>query len=183
MKLKTLLKSINESNSTYDYGCAMLYFSVPDVFKIQDAINPQHVYTADDNGGYGLENEPHCTLLYGLHNDVSLDDVKGILGNFGYGECKGYNPSLFENEKFDVLKFDIGGPSLHETNKELSKLPHTTSYPDYHPHLTIAYLKPGYGKKYVAMLKNAKAELRCVPEYAVYSEPNGTKTKIQITIQ
>lgn len=183
MKLKTLLNTIKESTGTYDYGCAMLYFSLPEVFKIQNAINPEHLYVEDSNGGYGLEDEPHTTFLYGLHNSVSVDDVKGILGNFGYGECKAFNPSLFENEKFDVLKFDVNGPSLHETNAELSKLPHTTSYPDYHPHLTIAYLKPGYGKKYVDMLKKTKTELKCVPEYAVYSEPNGTKTKIQITIQ
>ena len=183
MKLKTLLNTIKESTGTYDYGCAMLYFSLPEVFKIQDAINPEHLYVEDSNGGYGLEDEPHTTFLYGLHDSVSVDDVKGILGNFGYGECKAFNPSLFENEKFDVLKFDVNGPSLHETNAELSKLPHTTSYPDYHPHLTIAYLKPGYGKKYADMLKKVKTELKCVPQYAVYSEPNGTKTKIQITIQ
>ena len=184
MKLKQLLKPIlEETKPVYEYGCAMLYFNFPEIDKIQNAINPTHLYIEDTNGGYGFEDEPHTTFLYGLHNNVSVDDVKGILSQFIYGECKAFNPSLFENEKFDVLKFDVNGPNLHETNTELSKLPHTTSYPEYHPHLTIAYLKPGMGKQYIETLNKNKAnEFRLVPQYAIYSEPNGTKTKINIRI-
>ena len=47
--------------------------------------------------------------------------------------------------------------------------------------MTVAYLKPGLGKKYVSLFKNKGAsEFEVSPKYAVYSEPNGTKTKIKI---
>lgn len=184
MKLKKLLKPIlEEKKPVYEYGCVMLYFDFPNVFKIQDAINPNHLYEEDSNGGYGFEDEPHTTLLYGLHKEVTLEDVKKVLEGFTYTTCKVDNPSLFENEKFDVLKFDVSGDNLHESNAELSKFPHTTSFPDYHPHLTIAYLKPGMGEKYVNMLKKAEVSgYELVPKYAVFSEPDGTKTQINIRI-
>jgi hypothetical protein len=54
-----------------------------------------------------------------------------------------YSLPEFENELYDVLKFDVKREkSLFDCNKDLMKFPHTTDYPDYHPHLTISYLKP-----------------------------------------
>ena len=186
IKLKNLLKE--EKEPVYEYGCAMLYFEPnQQVVDFQKTIRPEDIYTEDKNGGYGLETEPHCTLLYGLHNEVKVSEVSNILNNIQFGECKIYNPSLFENEKFDVLKFDVGYPTrggsfLHKANKQLTQLPHTTSYPDYHPHMTVAYLKPGMGKKYVESLGGVPAFIY-KPTHLVYSQPDGTKTEIGIRKQ
>jgi len=183
IKLKDL---ITEAKSGYDYGCVMLYFTPnEEVVQFQNEIVPSDLYTADDNGGYGLETEAHCTLLYGLHEEVELDTIKEILDKIKFGECMVHNPSLFENEKFDVLKFDVGYPTkggafLHKANTELVKLPNTQTYPDYHPHMTVAYLKPGMGKKYVDMLNGNVSSFKIVPTHAVYSQPDGTKTEISI---
>lgn len=177
---------ISEAKSSYDYGCVMLYFTPnEDVVDFQNDITTSDLYTADDNGGYGLETEAHCTLLYGLHEEVELNTIEEVLSKIKFGECIVQNPSLFENEKFDVLKFDVGYSSksdsfLHKANNELSKLPHTTDYPDYHPHMTVAYLKSGMGKKYVDILNSNVSSFRIIPTHAVYSQPNGTKTNIKI---
>lgn len=186
IKLIDLLK---EAKDKYEYGCAMLYFSFPgQVIKIQDTIDPDDLYIADDNGGYGLETEPHCTLLYGLHDGVTLDEVKNIINKYTFSDLKATGPSLFENEKFDVLKYDIGYPTrggafLHKCNNELTTLPNTQTFPDYHPHATIAYLKPGLGKKYVKLFKDKGAsEFIAKPTHAIYSEPDGTKSKIKIEV-
>jgi hypothetical protein len=40
-------------------------------------------------------------------------------------------------------------PELEALNKELSKLPNQNTFPDYKPHLTLAYLKKGEAAKYV----------------------------------
>ena len=95
-----------------------------------------------------------------------------------YFDCLINNASLFENEKYDVLKFDVSGNGLKETNKELQKYPFTSDYPEYHPHLTIGYLHPGKGKKYTKLLQNR--EYKLIPKYAVYSKPDGSKTKMTI---
>ena len=174
-------KLIKENpTSTYEYGCAMVYFDFPEINKIHDAINPDHIYEEDGDKTFGLEDEPHTTLLFGLHPDeVSVDQIKETIEDITFSACKIHNASLFENE-CDILKFDVSGGGLREANSKLSTLPHTTSYPDYHPHLTIGYVKKGLGKKYVKMLKGHEYQL--MPQYVVYSEPDGTKTKINIRI-
>ena len=178
-----LVKLIQEKKTdAYEYGCVMLYFDFPLINKIHDAIDPDDLYEEEGDRTYGLEDEPHCTLLFGLH-PVALMDIKKVLARHKFGPCKVYNASLFQNEKYDVLKFDVGYASkgdnfLHKCNEDLKKFPYTNSFPNYHPHLTIGYLKPGFGKKYAERLKGFESEL--APQYAVYSKPPNTKHKIAI---
>jgi 2'-5' RNA ligase len=179
IKLIDLLKET--TGQKFEYGCTMLYFTFPEINKIHDAIDPDHIYTEEGDRSFGLEDEPHTTLLFGSHSEVTTEDIKKVLDNYIYSPCKIYNASLFENPKYDVLKFDVKGDSLHETNEDLKQYPYTSDFPNYHPHLTIGYLKPGTGKKYTKMLKGIEFEL--IPNYAVYSKPNGEKDKIEIKIK
>ena len=176
ISLINLLKE--NSQSTYDYSCAMIYFNFPDMGKLHNQIQPEDIYTEEGDKTFGLEDEPHTTLLYGLHKEVTLDDVKEVLDKYQFGPCRIYNASLFENEKYDVLKFDVKAEILHDVNKDLKQLPFTSNFPDYHPHMTIGYLKPGTGKKYVKIFKAIEYELQ--PQYGVYSQGNGQKDKIKI---
>lgn len=178
-RMKNLM-NLNENKQVYDYGCAMLYFSDHDLKPIYSQIEPEDLYVEGD--GFGLETEPHCTLLYGLHGDVTVKQVEDVLDKYTYHTCKAHNLSLFENEKYDVLKYDIKGDNLSETNEDLKQYPFTTDYPNYHPHMTVAYLKPGMGKKYVEKLGKEYSELWMSPQYAVYSQPDGTKNKINVRV-
>ena len=178
IKLTDLLK---ENDATpHSYGCVMLYFNFPEINKIHNVIRPDHVFNDETDPTFGLETEPHTTLLYGLHPEVTIDNVKDVLKNYDYSHCDIYNPSLFENEKYDVLKYDVNGKNLHETNKHLREYPFTSDFPDYHPHLTVAYLKKGLGKKYAKILENSKYKLK--PTHAVYLQYNGIKTKLPIVL-
>ena len=179
IKLIDLIKE--NSVNTYEYGCAMLYFNFPELFKIQDVINPKDIYEEDEDSTYGLEDEPHTTLLFGLHEEVSLKDVKNILEKFTFSTCKIHNISTFNNPKYDVLKFEVKGDNLHQCNEKLKQFPHTNNFPDYNPHLTIGYLHPGTGKKYVNRLKDIEFDL--VPKHAVYSQSNGDKSIIKVNIE
>lgn len=177
-KIKLFEEFMNEKKTTYDYGCAMLYFEFPEMTELHKQINKDDVFVDPKDSTFGLETEPHCTLLYGLHDDVTVETVTEIIKKSSFGKCTISGASLFENDKFDVLKYDVDGSGLHDCNAELSKLPHTTDYPDYHPHMTVAYLKNGMGKKYMEKLDNTEKELK--PKYIVYSHPNGKKTKIDL---
>jgi 2'-5' RNA ligase len=64
---------------------------------------------------------------------------------------------------------------LHEINKELSELPHTTNFPDYHPHATVAYLKKGKAADYIKQLEDISFDV--TPSKIVYSKPDGSKTE------
>ena len=178
--IKLFEQFINEKNNdTYDYGCVMLYFDFPELESIHNKIDKLDLYEEEGDRTFGLEDEPHCTLLYGLEKQVTVEQVESILDKHTFGTCTLHNVSLFENE-YDVLKFDVKGDSLIECNKALCELPYHSDYPDYHAHSTIGYLKKGTGKKYCEMMKGD--EYRLVPSYAVFSQPDGTKTKIKIKI-
>ena len=178
--IKLFEEFMNEKEGdTYSAGCVMLYFDFPEIKEIHSKIDSKDLYEESTDRTFGLEDESHCTLLYGLDKDVTVKEVTEILDKHTFGTCTLHNASLFENE-YDVLKFDVKGDSLHEANKSLCKLPYKSDYPDYHPHSTIGYIKKGEGKKYCDMFKDK--EYRLVPMHAVFSQPDGTKNKIEIKI-
>jgi hypothetical protein len=172
---------LKEEKQTFDYGCVMLYFDFLQMNKIHDFIDPNDIYTQEGDRTFGLEDEPHCTLLYGLHDGVSNENIKSVLDKYTYTTLKAHNISLFENPDYDVLKFDVQGDNLHEINSDLQQYPYTSNFPDYHPHMTVGYLNSGSGKRYVEMLKDYEYEL--LPKYAVYSKPDGNKIKIKIKVK
>jgi hypothetical protein len=180
-KIKTMM-GINENKQVYPYSCAMLYFNPDTITELHNKINPDDLYTEEE--GFGLEPESHCTLLYGLHdNEVSIDDIINVLNKYTYTNCKAHNLSCFNSPKYDVLKYDIMGDNLNDTNEELKQFPFTSDYPDYYPHMTIAYLKPGKGNDYINMLGDEHNEMIMTPQYAVYSRTDGAKHKIPVRLQ
>jgi hypothetical protein len=162
----------------YDFGCVMLYFKVPTLKDYTSKIDDDDVY---DEEGFGIETKSHVTLLFGLHDtEIEDSDVFDVVMKEDYPDLILDNPSLFSNKDYDVLKFDVKYPKgvdgevLHKMNKKLmDTFPYTTDFPKYHPHCTIAYLKPGKGKKYVEMFKDA--EIIVHPKKIVYSKSTGER--------
>lgn len=179
-RIKEVMK-LNENNQTYPYSCAMLYFGGEQMSDLHNQIDPQDLYVEGD--GFGIEKNPHCTLLYGLHdNEVTPQQIQDVIGKREFNTCRAHNLSLFENPKFDVLKYDIDGGGLHETNEDLKQFPFTTDYPDYHPHMTIAYIKSGKGMDYVNKFGGSQNEIYMTPSHVVYSRTDGSKHDIPIRL-
>ena len=121
--MKTIKDFITEKKSNYDFSCAMLYLDFPEMSELHSQIEKEDVYVDPQDSTFGLETEPHVTLLYGLHSNVGLDKVEPIVCEPTYSTVKAHNASLFENDKYDVLKFDIKGDQLSDVNSKLSNLP------------------------------------------------------------
>lgn len=175
------VKAITESSKNkYEYGCAMIFYSCPEIYKMQDAINPNDIYTEEGDNSYGLEDEPHTTLLFGFHREVDADDVLELCNKFNYSEDLILtNVSCFNNEKYDVLKFDVESPVLHRVNSKLKSHfanQYTSNFPDYHPHCTIAYIKKGKGQHYVDLFKDLSFTV--TPTKLVYSMPSGDRKEV-----
>jgi 2'-5' RNA ligase len=165
-----------KKGDAYEHGCSMIYFDFPDAQKLHDMIDPDDIYTEEGDRSFGLEDEPHATLLFGLHSDeIPDEEVLSISTSVPVGELTLKNASLFKNanKPYEVLKFDVDNAALYSINKKLAQLPHTTEFPDYHPHCTVAYLKKGTGDKYVEKLKDL--EFTVHPDKIVYSKPDGSK--------
>ena len=56
---------------------------------------------------------------------------------------------IFEGDEYDVVKYNLPiTDQLQEYRDLFMQFPNTQSFPDFKPHMTIAYVKPGTGKKY-----------------------------------
>ena len=97
----------------------------------------------------GIETEPHITARWGLHFQTPSKKLREAIAGFGPVTVTLKKTSLFSNDDADVLKVDVDSPDLHRLYKLLGRIvPVHTTHPVYHPHATIAYLKPGRGKRY-----------------------------------
>lgn len=108
------------------------------------------VYHKPDSTGkedYGIETQPHITVLYGLTKHEPAPVAKIVATKSPITVTLG-KTSFFSGKDYDVLKVDVSGKDLHALNAEISKLPNEQTHPTYQPHLTIAYLKKGIGAKY-----------------------------------
>jgi 2'-5' RNA ligase len=160
--------------TVYSYGCVMLYFNFNEIKNIHQYIDTTDIYVDTNSTTYGLEDEPHCTLLYGLHQSVSVSDVIDIVSQYEFTNYTLHTPSVFNTTQYDVFKFNVSGNGLHEVNASLKRLPHTTSFPIYNPHMTIGYLEAGSGAKYVDLLNKLKLDTWQVSaSKIVYSTPSG----------
>lgn len=104
---------------------------------------------ADD----GREDKPHVTVKYGLHTDKP-SDVFGAVRDFGPVVGTLTRLSAFRGAEtgndHDVIFAEVDSPDLHRLNAAVATLPHTDTYPTYHPHATVAYVKAGLADKYLS---------------------------------
>lgn len=184
MDLRKAINKLLTEDRKHEYGCVMLFFDFPEMKQIHSLIKPEDLYEDPEDSSFGLESEPHCTLLFGLHEEVPTEDIKKILDKYSFTTCQISEPSLFKNDKYDVLKFEVYEDSLYKINQELRRYPHTNNFPDYQAHCTIAYIKKGLGQKYVDLLnKKEMTQFELPPSYSIYSKPDGTQDKININLK
>jgi SPP1 gp7 family putative phage head morphogenesis protein len=133
----------------------------------------------DDLAEDGRELNPHITVKYGLHtNDAeevrrAVQDSAPIAVTFG-------KTSTFPGSEHDVVKIEIESQGLRDLNAAISEKLHCTdTYPDYKPHCTIAYVKPGMGETYAAALNDLQGKV-AVFDRLIFSDKTGTHTSIPL---
>jgi 2'-5' RNA ligase len=171
------------SKKTYDYS-SVLYL-LPDAISKKiykwglDHVTDEHLYQDPEDPTFGREDEMHCTVLYGIHDKRSTK-VRQILKSFAPFDVKLGKISAFTApEKFDVLKVEVMGKKLHELHDYLKdNLEVTESFPEYKPHVTIAYLKKGKSEDFVGSNKFSGVSLHV--DKVVFSSSIGVKIPIKI---
>jgi hypothetical protein len=104
-----------------------------------------------EEGEFGRETEPHVTALFGF-TDPDPEPVRKFVQDKAPMTIVLDKLSSFDAGKnpYDVLKFDVKCDELTELNAALKKRFEVESdFPNYSPHVTIGYLKPGRAGKYL----------------------------------
>lgn len=131
-------------------GCLMVRFD-PALDELVQSLHQQisddDVYHGtEDDPGYGLEDDPHVTVLYGFDPDLSSHQIQGSSETV-CDLCSIGDPEVFENDSFDVVYLPVYTSSwlddLHNSLKDEFSV--ESKFPDYRPHITIAYVKKGQG--------------------------------------
>jgi 2'-5' RNA ligase superfamily/D-alanyl-D-alanine carboxypeptidase len=117
----------------------------------QKLIPDSALYTDPDDPSYGREESPHVTVKYGLH-DETPEKVRALLRREPPVTVTLGKTSIFpakDGDPYDVVKVDVGSAALRRLNARIGRaLKVTDTHPDYKPHLTLAYVRAGEGRKY-----------------------------------
>ncbi len=134
----------------------------------------------DDLAEKGRETEPHITVKFGLHtNDPevvrrAVQDCAPIAIQLGAA-------SHFQSDAYDVVKIDVQSESLHALNRHICEnLETTDTYPDYKPHITIAYVRPGLGALYASKLNALQGRVVAF-DRLIYSDKDRQHFSIPLT--
>jgi hypothetical protein len=102
-----------------------------------------------DLAGDGYENDAHVTVLYGFTPDVRPEEVNEVVLRHapeGVDLRLGAVGFFTNDPDYDVLKVSVesgGLQALHYSLCAAFSGRVQSDYPDYHPHLTLAYVKKG----------------------------------------
>jgi len=109
-------------------------------------VTDKDLYVKDSK--YGREDEPHVTILYGIHS-AEYKETASLIKGYGEAKIKLGKMSVFTNDKYDVLIIEVMSKDLEKLRKTLTdKVEYSSDHPKYQPHVTIAYVKKGRGWKF-----------------------------------
>ena len=136
-----------------EYGCLMLKLDIEDWERMLAMIDTDDIYDTTD---HGLEYEPHVTILFGFLPQVTGDVIKKAIQKLKLQSpitltvtgISHFDGARQDENACDVVKFDVKSPQLNQLHDYFKQLPNAEKFPDYHPHITISYVKKGTGIKY-----------------------------------
>jgi len=139
----------------YENGCVMLELPFENWDDVLSSIEEEDIY--DVKGGkipFGLQKNPHLTLLYPVDKRVKYEKVKYSLDKIVIKDkpisLTINSIEIFESKKYDILVFRVDDNEyLTEIHDYLmDTIPNHNTHKDFKLHITIGYIKKGTGDKY-----------------------------------
>ena len=131
--------------------------------------------------GKGRELKTHVTVKYGIHSDNptdTMDVVNPIVPiPFTVGAV-----SLFTSKPdYDVMILPVSSELLVRLNREVSDaLECTDTYPDYKPHMTIAYVKKG-SAQHLVNATVVSPSVKFLFDSVIFSDSKSNKVEKKLT--
>lgn len=124
------------------------------MIKFNETINNQIIsfanqvipieYQSDPENGSGIVTDPHISLITDLEITYPEHKIREIIKNVPSFKVVFGTISFFRNDTVDVAKIDIESDQLNEIHYHLKELiPNHYKFDEYHPHCTLAFVKPG----------------------------------------
>lgn len=146
-----------EGLSTSDLECVMLdvrplqweEHHTPTISELYgDGFNPNDLFYGNTKElkyaqGAVYDSVPHVTLLFGIHPSLTYEeDVNSVLYDWMTPDLMSKYVGFFEGEDYYciVAYMDLTA-SLMNARIRLEALPHTSTFTEYKPHMTLAYIK------------------------------------------
>ena len=136
----------NRSNETARKGCLMAM--IPEetskliVNFTKQLINENDLYVEGDE--YGLETEGHVTIRYGFLKDLNELEIRQLIQGQKPFMMEIYGLDKFDTHpNYDVAMFKVNSPVLRQLHEMSAIYLNESDYPDYNPHLTLAYVQKG----------------------------------------
>ena len=161
------------------FGCIMMDAKIDNWEEYHlDGISDDDLYLKPYDQSYGKEEQPHVTIIFGLiEEEIIPQGVADMIeANMQPLILPVDEIGIFEGDEYDIVKYNLHvTPQLQRYRDLFMKLPNVQEFPEYTPHITICYVKPGLGKKYERKLTNP---FKVKFNKAVYSwHPNKNKKK------
>lgn len=145
----------------------------------QKKVKDRDLFTPPEDYIHGREEEPHVTILYGIHSQLPTEVAK-IISNGLTFDIKLKSISIFTNNAaFDVVKIEAASTSLNYLNILLkNNVDNTQHFNNYQPHVTVAYIKKG---KCSDLCGNTDfQDVKWNVNTVIFSSKNGEKTPIRL---
>jgi hypothetical protein len=160
-------------------GCVMGEFNIENWEEVTNTVEPADLYVdLADPVRFGVEEYAHITICDGLvDGEFPVGKLLDYLGTNAKFTAALTGISLFSNKDYDVVKFDVVSEDLVRIHEHImAAFPTRQRFPDFHPHLTLAYVKAGHGQRYV---RTFNKELTLELTKFCYSDPNRKKYKVK----
>jgi 2'-5' RNA ligase len=177
---------VAQLGSEYDYSSTQ--FNLPKELSekiirwaVENIPEENIVYDSVDPGTKGIQLESHVTLKYGLLTDNFEEVQKALEGekapHIKFGKTHFFEP---EGKDYDVVIIVVESEDLQNLNKKLcDAVKHEdTQGSEYHPHVTVAYVKKGLGKNYDGkdIITGEEIDL----DVLVFSPKEGEKRELEL---
>jgi 2'-5' RNA ligase len=119
-------------------------------------INEDDVYLKPYDESYGLEEQAHVTIVYGIHEEeVDPQRMADMIEHYMKPVTVTIKEiDIFPGKEYDVVKYNVPVTGQIQGYRDVfMQVPNTQTFPEFHPHMTLAYVLPGRGQKYKRELR------------------------------
>lgn len=132
-----------------------------------------------DNSKFTIK--PHDPMTQHSQFAEQSNNIQQAVAGYGPVKCTLGDTGVFKSEEHDVVYISVLSNDLHNLRRKVEEnVEYTKTHPNYIPHITLAYVKPGLGEKYAQKLNTLKGR-EVSFDTLIFSDTNRNHSEIPLT--